>query len=323
MPNKDLPTKRGLVVGCGATLGFAWTVAALATLEETLGWDPRTADVLVGTSAGSEIVAALGSGRSVDDLLAALEQRPGADGVLAEHLAYDAGRLPRLPRLTLPALGLTGAALRGRSSAYSGLAGLLPRGRGDAGWLHDFGDALAGHNGWVAHPATWIVAADVRTGERVAFGSDNAPRATLGEAISASWAVPGFFPPVEIDGRRYVDGGAVSPTSADLLATYGLDEVVVVAPMTSRGGVPATGMSRIERLLRRQMTAQLDKEHQALTDNGIRVIRVEPGPEDLAVMGPNFMDVRRREATLRTALRTSPARVAAAAEAANREGATQ
>lgn len=323
MPNKNRLAKRGLVIGCGGTLGFAWTVAALAALEEALGWDARTADVLVGTSAGSEIAAALGSGRSVDDLLAALEMRPGADGVLTKHLAHDAGRAPRFPKPSLPALGLTAAALRGRSSAYSGLAGLLPLGRGDASWLSSFGDALAGSDGWVEHQATWIVAADARTGERVAFGSDGAPEAILGQAITASWAIPGFFPPVEIKGRRYLDGGAVSPTSADLLATYGLDEVVVVAPMTARGGATGKGLSKIERLLRTQMTRQLDKEHQALTDNGVRVVRIEPGVEDLAAMGPNFMDVRRRETTLQTARRTSPARVAEAIDASNREGATR
>jgi NTE family protein len=171
-----MTTKRGLVTGCGGTLGFAWTVAAL-------------------------------------------EQRPGADGVLTKHLAHDAGRAPRFPKPSLPALGLTAAALRGRSSAYSGLAGLLPTGRGDATWLSSFGDALAGPDGLVEHQATWIVAADARTGERVAFGSDGAPEATLGQAITSSWAIPGFFPPVEIKGRRYLDGGAVSPTSADLVVT--------------------------------------------------------------------------------------------------------
>lgn len=317
-----MPTTRGLVIGCGGPVGFTWTVAALAALEETLDWDPRTADVLVGTSAGAEIVAALGSGHSADDLLAALEQRPEADGVLTRHLAHDSGT-PRLPKPAPAALGLTVAALRGRTSAYSGVAGLLPTGRGDAGWLRDYGDALAGPDGWVEHPATWIVAADARTGKRVAFGSDRAPRTSLGEAVAASWAIPGIFPPVEIHGRRYLDGGAVSPTSADLLATHGLDEVVVVAPMTTRGGVPGTGLSRVERMLRRQMTAQLDKEHRALTDHGVRVVRIEPGADDLAAMGFNFMDVRRREATLATALRTSRTRVADAIDLSHREGATR
>ena len=61
--------KRGLILGCGGTLGAAWTIAALSEVAEALSWDPRQAAVVVGTSAGSELAALLGSGVSVDALL--------------------------------------------------------------------------------------------------------------------------------------------------------------------------------------------------------------------------------------------------------------
>ena len=69
-----------------------------------------------------------------------------------------------------------------------------------------------------------------RTGARVAFGSPGAPRAQLGDALAASWAVPGWFPPVTVAGRRYLDGGTISSVSADLVIPRQLDELVVVAP---------------------------------------------------------------------------------------------
>ena len=307
--------RRALAIGCGGTLGFAWTAVALRALEEALDWDARTADVLVGTSAGSELVAALGSGRTPQDLLDALDGTPGADPVLAAHVATHPGKVPPVPAPALPALGLVRPGVS-RRSPYSALAGLLPRGRGDAGWLRTYGDALAGRDGWVDHPATWLVAADAATGERVAFGSTGATATTLGAAIAASWAIPGWFPPVEIAGRRYLDGGAVSSVSADLLLGQAVDEVVVVAPMTSEGGAPARGLDRIERLLRSQMTSVLDREVARLREAGVRVIRVEPGPEELAAMGPNFMDLGRRGATLAAARRHVPGRVAAALEGA-------
>ena len=307
--------RRALAIGCGGTLGLAWTAVALRALEEALDWDARTADVLVGTSAGSELVAALGSGRTPQDLLDALDGTPGADPVFAAHVAAHPGKVPPLPAPSLPALGLVRAGAY-RRSPYGALAGLLPRGRGDAGWLRTYGDALAGPGGWVDHPAAWLVAADAATGERVAFGSPGAPEATLGAAVAASWAIPGWFPPVEIAGRRYVDGGAVSSVSADLLLGQAVDEVVVVAPMTTEGGAPARGLDRVERLLRSQMTAVLDREVERLREAGIRVVRVEPGPEELAAMGPNFMDLGRREATLAAARRHVPGRVAAALEGA-------
>ncbi|WP_278262937.1 patatin-like phospholipase family protein [Nocardia sp. AG03] len=328
-----MTTRRGLAIGCGGVLGFAWTAVALDAVERALDWDARTADVLVGTSAGAEIVAALGSGRTPADLLAALADAPDADPVLARHVAVDPGKLPPLPRLGLPGLGLIGAGIRG-GSAYTALAGLLPRGGGDAGWLRDFGRALADHDGWVSHPATWLIAADAATGERIAFGAGDSAGSVpsrsadpagsavdLGDAIAASWAIPGWFPPVRVAGRDYVDGGAVSSVSADLLIPRELDEVVVIAPMTSAGGEPATGMDRVERLLRAQMTRGLDREIAQLRAAGTRVIRVEPSAVDLAVMGPNFMDIARRAATLEIARRTAPTRVAAAVRAAH-EGVT-
>lgn len=314
-----MTTRRALAIGCGGTLGFAWTAVALRALEEQLGWDVRTAEVLLGTSAGAEIVAALGSGRTPQDLLDALDGTDHADPLLAAHVADHPGNVPPVPALAMPALGLVRAGIA-RRSPYAAIAGLLPRGRGDATWLEEYGDALAAPDGWTRHPRTWIVAADVATGERVAFGAPGAPPAGLGEAVAASWAIPGWFPPVEIAGRRFLDGGAVSSASADLLASplldEPLDEVVVVAPMTSAGGAPASGLSRVERLLRSQMTSGLDREVATLRAAGVRVVRVEPGPEELGAMGPNFMDLSRRDATLAAARTAVPGRVAAALEGA-------
>lgn len=307
MPEPRTP-RRGVVFGCGGTLGFAWSAVAAAEVERALGWDLRDAEVLVGTSAGSEMVAALGSGRTPPQVLAALDGEPGADPVLAAHVAVHPGMVPPVPVPALPHPRAIAAGVR-RRDPLAALSGLAPRGRGDATWLRAFGDELAGPDGWVEHPATWLVAADVRTGERVAFGSPDAPKATLGQAIAASWGIPGWFPPVRIDGRRWIDGGAVSTGSADLLAPLQLDEVLVIAPMTTEGGLPARGLDRAERLLRNAMTPVLDREVALLQAQGTRVIRIEPGASELAAMGPNFMDLRRRPATLAAARAALPATI--------------
>lgn len=70
MGNKKGSKRRGLAIGCGGTVGAAWIVAALAAARDVLAWDPREAEVLLGTSAGAETVTMLGSGVSVDDLVA-------------------------------------------------------------------------------------------------------------------------------------------------------------------------------------------------------------------------------------------------------------
>lgn len=304
---------RALVIGCGGTLGFAWSAAVLAELERT-GWDPRSADVLIGTSAGAELVALLGAGISPAAIDAASDPR------VAAHLNAPGapGRTPGLPRPTLPALGLTRAALTRRVDLLAGLAGLLPRGNGDPQWLVDLGDtltrtAVTDTGDWVHHPDTWLVAADARTGERLALGRTGAPRPNLGQALAASWAIPGWFPPVVVDGRPLLDGGTVSPTSADLLlpevVSGRIDEVVVVAPMSSHGGAPARGLTRAERLLRHPMTRRVDRELAALRAAGARISRIEPTPTDLAAMGPNFMDAARLDQVRDTARRNAPSLV--------------
>ncbi|EME14761.1 patatin-like phospholipase family protein [Rhodococcus triatomae] len=308
MTSSDRHLRRGLVIGCGGTLGAAWAVAALAAVRDALDWDPREADVLVGTSAGAELVTMLGSGVGVDELVAMQLGEQVAHSALRTHLADAPGRFPPLPRLGFGSRRM----VRNRGAGtVTALSGLLPPGGGDAAWLDRLASGVAPDRAWVAHPATWLVAMDYDTGERVAFGSPGAPEATLSQALRASWAIPGWFPPVRIGGRRFVDGGAASTASADLVAPLELDELVVLAPMASTGRVPARGAARLERLiLRGWMSAGLDAELDAVRAAGTRVIRLDATAEDLAVMGPNFMDDRRRLATLESSLRTTRAAVA-------------
>jgi NTE family protein len=115
-----------------------------------------------------------------------------------------------------------------------------------------------------------------------------------------------------IDGRRYIDGGVRSPTSLSVAAGAGLDEVYVLAPMASTvTDRPARPLERLERRLRTLITRALLREARALGAAGIRVTVLTPGPEDLAVMGVNLMDPRRRQQVLDTSLRTSAAALAA------------
>lgn len=306
MSTRNGAQRRGLAIGCGGTLGAAWIVAALAAARDVLDWDPRTADVMIGTSAGAEMLTMLGSGVGVDELVA-MQDGTSTDPILTSHMRCEPGRFPPLPR---PRLGAPARAARellarpgnGHALLTAG-SGLLPIGGGDPGWLQRLADRLNPGGGWVAHPATWLVAMDDATGERVAFGSPGAPEASLGAALRASWGVPGWFPPVPIAGRTFIDGGAASTASVDLLIPAELDEVVVIAPMASPGRLPATGAGHfLERQLRNRMSAELDAEIAELRATGTKVLYLGASAEDLAVMGPNFMDGRRRRATFEHSL---------------------
>ncbi len=309
--------RRGLVIGGGGTLGAAWAVGALAAVEEALAWDARLATVIVGSGSGAEVAAVLGAGYTTQDMVRALSDHPGAPRVLVEQFASERRLIPTPPIPAPSSIGLAWAGLRRRVPAQSAIAGLVPVGTGSFGRVVDFGRTLArlssgAPDGWVSHPATWLVAADRRTGQRVPLGFRGAPPTDLGIALAAATARPGWYPPVRIGDRAYVEAAVASPTSADLVLPLGLDEVVVVAPTTSRDPGFGIGLAMLERLFRRGTTMRLDLEESVLKADGTRVVRVEPGPSDLSAMGINPMDYRRRRDVVMTSLSTSPVRVAAA-----------
>ncbi|MFO0547764.1 MAG: patatin-like phospholipase family protein [Polyangiaceae bacterium] len=281
----------GLVFACGGLVGYAWSLLALRRYARATGWDPRRASALVGTSAGSILATELGAGASVDDLFARLE------GDLSSGRSPSS--VPPAPAARWPSLPLLGHALdRGSSvSLRTALSGLVPEGRADSAMIAGAVDRLVPEGAWVEHPSCWVVALDVETGERVAFGRAGAPHASSRQAVRASCAIPGWCAPVSISGRRYLDGGIASPTSADLLADEDLDEIVVFSPMTSVRPAPAHSFAeRLERVMRWSMTSILDDEVERLTTRGHRVTRYEPTAYELGLMGGNFMDARKRAA---------------------------
>lgn len=305
-------TRTGVVLGAGGVLGAAWTIGALAALQETRGWDPREAEVLIGTSAGSVLAGFLGCGVGVDVLL---DHQRGIVNAEAPDIRYDpdtdsGGALPPLPRPGIgSARGVLSTALRPwKVTPMGALSAVLPQGRGSLDPVGTLVDAVCPRGAWAAHPQTWIVAMDYDSGRRVAFGRDDAPHAGLREAVMSSCAIPGWYAPIAIGGRRYVDGGACSPTSLDLVVPLELDEVVVLSPMTSlEYDQPATVAGRLERRFRRLSTKRVVAEMKKVSAAGTRVTFLGPGAEDLAGIGANLMDPRRREQVLETSLRTSAA----------------
>ena len=290
-----------LVLGCGAAVGAAWTVGALVSVRDELGFDPRDADLIVGTSAGAQYGAMLAAGIGVDELLA-MQRGTATHSALIDHLDGEPGAIPPL-RVGRPTD--LSRMFRSELPLLARLSAALPHGRVVPHWLQTLGRDL-GPGGWVDHPGLRLVAMDSATGQRVAFGAPEAPKATLAQALHASWSVPGIVEPAVIGGRRYLDGGAYSTASADLAA--GFERVIVIAPMASLAPARRTGAGRIEHaILRRPMTAGLRSELAVLRRAAEQVVVFTPGAEDLDAMGPNFLDQRRRGAALETALRTTRA----------------
>jgi NTE family protein len=302
--------RRGLVLGAGGVLGAAWTMGALSALCEVRGFEASEVEIVVGTSAGAVLGSFVARGVS-NEVLARHQRGVGAEGDPHIDYAYDESRsLPQAPRwgtVGSPRL-LAEAARHPRSvPAAVALSAMLPEGRGS---LEPIGSLVRGRAGeepsWPCSPQLWIPATDFETGRRVVFGAPGAPEATVSEAVMASCAIPAWYRPMTINGRRYIDGGTCSATSADLLAQLELDEVYVLAPMASfELDCPVSPLARIERQLRRATTRRLQREASKLRAVGTSVTMLAPGPADLTVIGANMMDPRKRSAVFETSLTTS------------------
>ncbi|HTW20323.1 MAG TPA: patatin-like phospholipase family protein [Mycobacteriales bacterium] len=307
--------RRGLVLGGGGVLGASWMIGALSALEQALGWDPREAEVIIGTSAGSVLAGLLGSGVGAQSLVN--HQRgvlaPGDPRIDFDPDTASGGALPPMPRLRIGSRALVARTVLHprRVPPLAAFAAFAPRGRGSLAPVGDLIRAANPSGAWPAAPEVWVVAMDYDSGRRIAFGRGDAPAATMPEAVMSSCAIPGWYAAVEIDGRRYVDGGTLSPTSIDLLCDRGLDEVYVLAPMASFDyDEPASMVGRMERRFRRAMTKRVLHEAGKVRRRGASVTVLGPGRADLEAIGVNLMDHRRRKQVLEVSLTTTAAALA-------------
>lgn len=278
----------GLALGGGGLTGTAFHAGVLSALAEH--FDAREAEVIVGTSAGSTAAALMRSGFPPSDYVARVTGQPlSAEGhaILGAMPALSDPQPPgvRARRVASPQL-LKAAARRPWSYPPGVLvSGLLPEGTRPvdpgAGRLRGLFDS------WPDKPL-WLVAVELDTGRRVVFGRD--AHADIGDAVSASCAVPGYFAPVVIGGRRFVDGGAWSMVSLDLLADQDLDVVIVSAPLSTTDWV-ARDPGNVPRVAAR---AQLEREARAVRAGGARVLIVAPDAGLRAVMGTNSMVLAKR-----------------------------
>ena len=281
------------MLGAGGVAGGAWHAGALSALQDA-GWDPRRADLMVGTSAGSGVAATLRLGVPPRDLLAGATGQPmspaGTEflakaGPLEVPAPQVGGRIPSpaAPFLVLRALSRPWAA-----RPFKAAAGLLPTGRIPTDFI---GDRIrrTHDDPWPERP-TWICAVRLADGRRVVFGRD-VDDAHLATAVEASSAIPGYFAPVDHDGQAYIDGGVHSPTNADLTTGLGFDIVVVSSPMSATRAALRRPRWTGARALH---AATLAREVGKIRAAGTPVLVLQPGPEVVDAVGLNSMDPSRR-----------------------------
>lgn len=266
-----------LVLGGGGVTGVAWEIGLIAGLAE-LGINLGAADVIIGTSAGSVVGADIASGQEPESLYQ-VQLAPPAPEPAARMGWGVIGRL-----LWLMSTSRDPVRARARVGSWALAARTMPEAE-----RRKVFEARLPVSDWPARTFK-VTAVDARTGEFTCF--DASGEASLVDAVGASCAVPGVWPPVTIGERRFVDGGVRSVANADLAAGYG--QVVIVAPVVQGIG---------------HMTSPR-RQAAALSAAGARVVLVHPDRVSRQAIGRNVLDLSRRAAA------AVAGRAQAAAEAA-------
>jgi len=285
----ELPITGGhaLVLGAGGLAGIAWMTGLLTGLAEA-GDDLTGADLIIGTSAGAHVAAQLRSGLPLTDLFA---RQADPSRQPAEKMAgLDISKLAAEIRPYL-AGARTAAEIRQRIGAYALVALTVPE---DVRRTVIEGRLPARY--WPARPIR-LTAVDAATGELRVF--DSASDASLVDAVAASSALPGLWPPVTIGGRRYVDGSVRSADNADLAA--GFSRITVISPIGFDSLIPSS-------LPLREAVGKLRADGSAVTV-------LVPDRASAVVMRTNTLDPATRTPAARAGLAQGRAGLAANAAA--------
>ncbi|WP_030600109.1 patatin-like phospholipase family protein [Streptomyces fulvoviolaceus] len=254
-----------LVLGGGGPLGGAWLTGVLAGLADA-GVDLDRADVVIGTSAGAIFGARLACGESPQEMYE--RQLSGADRLVMRVSAGQTLRFlwaalgSRDPERSVQRLGR--AALATRPSPGPGLTELLR-------------PLLRGALEWPDRAALRITSVDAHTGQVETFGAES--ELTLVEAVAASCAVPVVWPPVELAGRRWMDGGSRSTSNIQLARDH--ERVLALSPIRAAVGPHPSAQQQVAEL----------------AAAGVAVTLLVPDPDSRRAMGRDMTaDARRPDA---------------------------
>ncbi len=266
MKSNEIRT-RALVLGGGGVAGVAWELGILKGLHDT-GVDVREADVIIGTSAGSVVGAQIVSGTDLENLFAS--QLIPVEQTKERMVTFDIAQMTEAFRQAVEGAGSDIKAIRARIGAYALVAPTVSEAERRA----IIESRLPVHT-W-SEQRLLIVAVDTETGEK--YFIDRASGVSLVDAVAASCAVPGIWPPVTIAGHRYMDGGIRSATNADLAS--GSDRVLILNPLGANANYFGAGTS---------------SEAAALEREGSLVLVIEPDAASTSAIGLNPLDPATRE----------------------------
>jgi len=243
-PNKS-NLKTGLAIAGGGPVGAIYELGTLRAFDESInGLKLHKLDVYVGVSSGALIAASLANGITTMEMCRIFMGQEYAS------LRFDPERLMRpaykeyFQRASMLPGILGGSLLKMiKRPGYSNVSALVselgkavPSGIFNNETIHHFLEEVFVTTGHGDHfddlmCKLFIVAVDLDSGTAVRFGSDKHRDVSISRAVQASAALPGLYPPVEINGHYYVDGALRRTLHASAALDEGVDLLIGVNPL--------------------------------------------------------------------------------------------
>ncbi len=310
-----------LALAGGGPLGAIYEIGALCALADSLdGLDLNRCDHYIGVSAGGFIVAGLANGMTPRQLCEAfIEDRQGIDHfdpawLLKPAWAEFGNRLQRLPGLLGSALWAWGVQGKDFTNAFERLGAALPTGLLDNEGIHQQIERLFSQPGRTndfrqLRARLTLVATQLDTGEAAPFGKAGWDHVPISRAIQASAALPGLFPPVEIDGQHYVDGALKKTLHATVALDEGAGLLLCLNPLVPfrahavgeqtdhipslvEGGFPAVMSQTFRSMIHSRLELGM-KNYERLYP-GSDIVLIEPDQRDAKLFTANTFSYRQR-----------------------------
>ena len=243
-PSAEGP-KIGLALAGGGLEGAIYEIGALRALDEALdGFDFNDAHIYVGVSAGAFLAACLANDLTTAQMCRAIvSSEPGehpfvAETFLTPAFSRVAGAAGALPRLLFEAIQDYVARPSEKSflGSLTRLARSLPVGLFDNEPIHRYLERIWSIKGRTDDfrklgKRLVVVATDLDSGQAVRFGEPGFDHIPISKAVQASSALPGIYPPVEIEGRHLVDGVLIKTLHASVALEAGAELVLCINPI--------------------------------------------------------------------------------------------
>ncbi len=304
----------GLALAGGGPLGATYEIGALCALQESVhGLDVNQLDGYVGVSAGAFIAAALANGMTPWQLCRGFIEGkgPAADRVdpalfVTPAWGEFAARAGALPALAARTLGRAMSRRRSWLSAMESLGEALPTGLFSHRPLQAHVERMLSQPGRSndfrqLQRKLVVVATDLDSGQAAPFGLPGLDHIPISQAVAASAALPGLYPPVCIEGRWYVDGALKKTLHASVLLEDGLDLMFCLNPLVpfdasqpSRHKVLGQGEAAIPELVQGGLPVVLSQTFRSLIHSrlelGMRGYQASHPQTDIVLLEPDHRD---------------------------------